>query len=67
MIVWIREPKIRRLIRIELEPGLEFEKMAEQDRNERYLNEIFYSPRSTLLSCFNLPALGANLNLKLEP
>ena len=26
MIVWIREPKIRRLIRIELEPGLEFEK-----------------------------------------
>ena len=69
MIVWVREPKRRRLTRIELEPEPEFEikKMAEQDRNKRALNEIFFSPRSTLPSCFNLPALGANVNLKLEP
>ena len=31
------------------------------------MNEIFYPPRSTLPSCFNLPALGTNVNLKLEP
>ena len=71
MIVWVREPKRRRLTRIELdpepEPELKTERMAEQDRTERPLNEIFFPPRSTLPSCFNLPALGANVNLKLEP
>jgi len=41
--------------------------MVEQDRNERALNEIFFTPHSTLPSCFNLPALGADVNLKLEP
>ena len=69
MIVWVREPKRRRLTRIELDPEPErkTERMAEQDRTERPLNEIFFLPRSTLPSCFNLPALGANVNLKLEP
>ena len=40
--------------------------MAGQNRNERDLNEIFYPPCSTLPSCFNLPALGTNVNLKVE-
>ena len=38
MIVWVREPKRRRLTRIELDPEpeleLEIEKMAEQVRTE---------------------------------
>ena len=63
MIVWVREPKRRRLIRIEPE----LEKMAGLERTEKALNEIFYPQRSTLPSCFNLPALGTNVNLKLEP
>ena len=69
MIVWVREPKRRRLTRIELnpEPKFETEKIVEQDRKERALNEIFFPPRSTLSSRFNLPSLGANVNLKLEP
>ena len=67
MIVWIREPKRRRLTRIKPEPELKYEKMAGQERNERALNKIFYPPRSTLSSCFNLPALSTNMNLKLEP
>jgi len=69
MIVWVREPKRRTLTRIEPELELEFdlEKMAGQGRNERALNEIFYPPRSTLPSCFNLATLGTNVNLKLKP
>jgi len=67
MIVWVREPKRRRLTRIKPEPELKLEKMAGQERNERALNKIFYPPRSTLPSCLNLPTLGANVNLKLEP
>ena len=46
---------------------MNLKKWLGQDRNERALNEIFYPPRSTLPSYFNLPALGANVNLKLEP
>jgi len=47
MIVWVREPKRRRLTRIELELEPEFEtgKMVEKDMNERVLNEIFLPPR----------------------
>ena len=47
MIVWVREPKRRRLTRIKPEPELKLEKMAGQERNERALNKIFYPPRST--------------------
>jgi len=45
MIVWVREPKRRRLTGIELkpEPEIEIKKIAEQDRNKRPLNEIFFS------------------------
>jgi hypothetical protein len=39
--------------------------MAEQNRTEGPLNEIFLPPRSTFPSCFDLLALGANVNLKL--
>jgi len=53
--------------RIEPEPKLELKKMARQDQNERSLNEIFYLSHLTSPSCFNMPALGANMNLKLEP
>ena len=69
MIVWVRQPKIQRLTRIGPKPEfeLENEKMVEQNRTERPLNEIFFPPCSTVPSCFNLPALGANVNLKLEP
>jgi len=41
--------------------------MANQDRTERPLDEIFFPRRSTLPSYFNLPAFGANVNLKLGP
>ena len=69
MIVWVRELKRRRLTRVKLklEPKFEIKKMDEQDRNEGALNEIFSPPHSTLPSCFNLPALGANVSLKLKP
>ena len=67
MIVWVREPKRRRLTRIKFEPKPELEKMAGQERNERAMNEIFYPQHLTLPSCFNLLTLGANVNIKLEP
>jgi len=52
---WVRELKRRRFTMIELEPEFKTKKMVEQDRDERGLNEIFFPPRSTLPSCFNLP------------
>ena len=63
MVVWVREPKRRRLTRIEPKPELELEKMAGQQRNERALNEMFCSPHLTLPSCFSLPTLGTNVHL----
>jgi len=62
MSVWIRDAKRRRLIRIEpeLKPELQFKsklKMAQ----EKPLNDIFYPPRMTLPSCFNLPDLRPNV------
>jgi len=65
MIVWVREPKRRRLTRIEPEP--ELEKMVGQERTEKALDDIFYPPCSALPSCFNLPALSTDVNLELEP
>ena len=43
MIICVRKPKRKRLARIEFEPEPEFEleKMAEQHKNEKALNEIF--------------------------
>ena len=68
MSVWVRDPKRRRLIRIEPEPKPELQfkpklKMAQ----ERPLNDIFYPPRTTLPSCFNLPDLEPNVTFELRP
>jgi len=57
IIVWIKEPKKRKLTRNEPEPRLklELEKIVEQDQNERALNEMFYPPRSTFLHVLICP------------
>ena len=65
MILWVRESKRRSLTKIEPEPEFEFANMAGLDRNESVLNEMFYLPCSTLPSYYNLPFLGANVNLKI--
>jgi len=69
MVVLVWEPNKRKLTRIELEPKpkIEIEKMAKQDRNERALNMISFSPCSILPSYFNLPPAGVDVNQKLEP
>ena len=56
MIGWVREPKRRRLARIEPKPELEpkFEHEFREMAQERKLSDIFYAPRSILLLCFNL-------------
>jgi len=41
--------------------------MAGQERTKKALNEIFYPQLLTSPSCLNLPTLGTNVNLKLEP
>jgi len=72
MTNWIREPKRERLVRSELdtlleselEPKLEFE--FQETAQERPLSDIFYPPRTTLPSCFNLHDLGSNVSFKLR-
>jgi len=65
MIGYVREPKRRRLVRIEPEPksNLQSKEMTE----ERPFTDIFYSLKTALLKYFNLSNLGPNAAFKLRP
>jgi len=70
MSAWIRDPNSKRLNRIkshltnsESKPKIEDNKMGEV----KILNDIFYPPRTTTPSRFNIPALeNVILELKLQ-
>ena len=61
MTGWVGNPKNHQLVRSEPEPNLEPKPEPklelEEKAQERTLSEIFYSPRTTLPSCFTIPDL----------
>ena len=72
MTGWIRNPENNRPFRsepnpeIQLTPEFEPKPRIEKMAQERSLNNIFYPPRTTLPSCFNLHDLGSNVSFKLR-
>jgi len=79
MSVWVRVPSGGRLIRVEIAPfqtkmtpilALKFDETADEklpSAPAKCLNQIFYPPRSTNLSCFQIPNLCEMPNLPLVP
>ena len=69
MIDWARDPKSSRLVRsktdLDLEPKLVLE--LQEMMQERPLSDIFYSPRTSLSSCFTIPDLGPNVTFEVRP
>ena len=62
MSVWLRGYKRRRFMRFEPEPKSGSQSKPElKMEQERPLNDIFYPPRTTLPSCFDLPNLRPNV------
>jgi len=71
MVAWVRDPNSKFLNRVETdlnssesEPEIEYKKMGEA--RPITLNDIFYPPRTTAQSCFNISALE-NVTLELKP
>jgi len=79
MSVWVREPTCGRLIRVvgtqaQITPNPTFtftSNMAEErvppPPEPRSLNQIFYPPRSTNPSSFQIPDLGENVQFAFSP
>ena len=72
MIVWVREPKRRRLIKIE--PGFEPQakhksttQLKAMEQGGALSDNSVYPTRVMLSSCFNLPNLGPNMTFVLRP
>jgi len=65
---WVRDPRRRRLVRVE--PELKSKKNFEHElkmKQERYLNDIFYPLRTSFHSCFNLSDPGPNVTFEFRP
>jgi len=79
MSVWVREPTCGRLIRVEgtqahitPNPTFTFAPNIAEERvppppEPRSLNKIFYPPRSTNPSCFQISNLGENVQFAFIP
>ena len=71
MTAWVKDLECKRLVRSEPDPDLESkpEPMSkpklQEMAQERCLRNLFYHPRITLHSWFNLLDLGPNVNFEL--